>query len=267
MIIAVVNQKGGVAKTTTAVNTAAALANQGKKVLLVDFDPQGHSGDYIGVVSRENKNILDVLEKNTTPKAAWQPSYIKNLWVLPSNLNLGKYNQNSPVGRQFILRDVLTEDAVEFFDYIFIDCQPSLSLLTLNALTACDYVLLPVQAEFLALDGLSQLIITLKEIQTKLHPKLQVLGVVLTMFDRRNKLSYEVREELKKNFGSDMFETSIPRSVKLAESPSFSKAIFDYAPSSMGARAYYDLAIEIDEKIQAKEAVSHSPVVETTSVS
>jgi chromosome partitioning protein len=249
MIIAVVNQKGGVGKTTTTVNAAAALALQGKKVLIIDFDPQGHSGDYIGITSKPGKNILDVLEGTALPSAAWQPSYIKNLWVLPSNLNLGKYNQNSPVGRQFILRDVLSNGATDFFDYVLIDCQPSLSLLTLNALTACDYVLLPVQAEFLALDGLSQLILTLKEIQTKLHPRLQVLGVVLTMFDRRNKLSFEVQNELQKNFGSDLFETMIPRSVKLAESPSFSQSIHEYAPGSSGSVAYFGLAEEIEHKI------------------
>lgn len=260
MIIAVVNQKGGVGKTTTAVNTAAALAKAGKKVLLIDFDPQGHSGEYLGVRSKVKQNILDVMEKEVSPKAAWQPCYIKNLWLLPSNLNLGKYNQNSPVGRQFILRDVLDSDATDFFDYIIIDCQPSLSLLTLNALTACDYVLLPVQAEFLALDGLSQLIVTLKEIQTKLHPKLQVLGVVLTMFDKRNKLSFEVQAELQKNFGSDMFDVAIPRSVKLAESPSFSKSIFDYAPGSTGAEAYTQLAVEIDEKVKTLQQKTQ-PVV------
>jgi len=265
MIIAVVNQKGGVGKTTTAVNTAAALAKQGKKTLLIDFDPQGHSGDYIGVRSQANKNILDVLEGNVSPKSAWQPSYIKNLWVLPSNLNLGKYNQNSPIGKQFILRDALEGVTGDFFDYILIDCQPSLSLLTLNALTACDFVLLPVQAEFLALDGLSQLILTLKEIQTKLHPRLQVLGVVLTMFDRRNKLSFEVQHELKKNFGSDLFETAIPRSVKLAESPSFSQSIHDYAPSSSGSQAYIDLAFEMDSKIARNlETKNKNAVSETT---
>lgn len=249
MIIAVVNQKGGVGKTTTAVNTASALAHQGKKVLLIDFDPQGHSGDYIGVVSKPNKNILDVLEGVVSAQGAWQMSYIKNLWVLPSNLHLGKYNQNSPQGKQFVLKNALNKSNIDFFDYVIIDCQPSLSLLTLNALTTCDFVLLPVQAEFLALDGLSQLILTFKEIQTKLHPRLQVLGVVLTMFDKRNKLSFEVQNELKSNFGDDLFESVIPRSVKLAESPSFSQSIHEYAPGSNGSIAYQELAMEIEKKI------------------
>lgn len=254
MIISVVNQKGGVAKTTTAVNLSAALSKMNKKVLLIDLDPQGHSGEYIGVRDNE-KSILEVIEKKYTAGQCLRPSYIKNLWVLPANLKLGKFNQNAPVGRQFALKESLPEEITSQFDYVIIDCQPSLSLLTLNALTACDYVLLPVQAEFLALDGLTQLIVTLKEIQSKLHPRLEVLGVVLTMFDKRNRLSFEVQSELKKNFGDDLFDTAIPRSVKLAESPSFGQSIFDYAPDSPGAIAYFELANEVVSKVHFAKKV------------
>jgi chromosome partitioning protein len=247
-VIAVVNQKGGVGKTTTSVNVAAGMAHLGFKTLLIDLDPQGHSGEHLGVKADSNKSVLEFLNKEATNLAAVYPTYLPNLWVLPSNLKLGQFNQNSPIGRQFSLKEALSAEVTSKFDYILIDCQPSLSLLTLNALTACDKVLLPVQAEFLALDGLTQLIVTLKEIQTKLHPKLQVLGVVLTMFDKRNRLSFEVRSELEKNFGEDMFQTVIPRSVKLAEAPSFAKSIFEYASDSPGAQAYFDLTKEIVEK-------------------
>lgn len=250
--IAIVNQKGGVGKTTTSVNLSAALARKGFKVLLIDFDPQAHSTEHLGVMVEQDKTVLEVLEKGVKAFSAVSPTYLPNLWILGANLKLGQFNQHPPVGRQFALREALGDDVRKKFDYIIIDCQPSLSLLTLNALVACDKVLLPVQAEFLALDGLSQLIVTLKEIKTKLHPKLGVLGVLLTMFDKRNKLSFEVKEELEKNFADDIFATAIPRSVKLAEAPSFGKSIFDYASESPGALAYTELATEMSKKLGMK---------------
>lgn len=253
-IISVVNQKGGVGKTTTSVNVSAALAKLGFRVLVIDFDPQGHSGEHLGVHIENGKTALEVLEKVKPLIACVYPSKIPNLWILPSNLKLGQFNQNSPVGRQFSLKEAVEKDLTEGnkFDFVIIDCQPSLSLLTLNALVTCDSVLLPVQAEFLALDGLSQLIVTLKEIKTKLHPKLSVLGILLTMYDRRNKLSYEVKTELEKNFRDDLFETVIPRSVKLAEAPSFGQSIIDYAPESPGSISYKELAQEITNKLKVK---------------
>lgn len=250
--IAVVNQKGGVGKTTSSVNLAAGLAAQKYKVLLIDFDPQGHSSEHLSVKPDPNKTALEALTNQEDLEACTYPSYIPNLWVLPSNLRLGQYNQNTPVGRQFNLKEVLASTDSEF-DFVIIDCQPSLSLLTLNALVACNKVLLPVQAEFLALDGLSQLIVTLKEIQAKLQPNLSVLGILLTMYDRRNKLSFEVRSELEKNFKEDIFSTAIPRNVKLAEAPSFGKTIFDYAPTSPGAQAYLDLSKEVVKKLELKK--------------
>lgn len=251
-IISVVNQKGGVGKTTTSSNLSAALAKSGFRVLLIDFDPQGHSSEHIGIRAEQGKTALEVLEKEKPIAGCIYPSYIPNLWVLPATLKLGQFNQNSPIGRQFSLKEAMNKEVREKFDFVIIDCQPSLSLLTLNALVTSDKVLLPVQAEFLALDGLSQLIVTLREIKTKLHPKLSVLGILLTMFDRRNRLSSEVKDELEKNFHDDLFATVIPRSVKLAESPSFGKAIFDYAPDSSGSDAYKQLCHEVLKKLNIK---------------
>lgn len=250
--IAVVNQKGGVGKTTSSVNLAAGLAAQKYKVLLIDFDPQGHSTEHLSIKAEPGKTGLEVLNDTEELSSCVYPSYVPNLWLLPANLRLGQFNQNSPVGKQFTLKKILEQYETDY-DFIIIDCQPSLSLLTLNALVACNKVLLPVQAEFLALDGLSQLIVTLKEIQTKLQPNLSVLGILLTMYDRRNKLSFEVRHELEKNFKEDIFSTAIPRNVKLAEAPSFGKAIFDYAPTSPGAAAYLDLSKEIVKKLDLKK--------------
>jgi chromosome partitioning protein len=248
-VIAVVNQKGGVGKTTSTVNLSAALARAGFKTLLIDLDPQAHSVEHLGVKSISGETVLEVMLSTKSAESATVPTYLPNLWMLPANLKLGQFNQYSPVGRQFALKEALNPTFRSKYDFILIDCQPSLSLLTLNALTASDKVLLPVQAEFLALDGLTQLIVTLKEIQSKLHPKLQVLGVLLTMFDKRNKLSGEVQAELAKNFGRDLFKTIIPRSVRLAEAPSFGKSIFEYAPDSLAAFSYLEAAKEMIEKM------------------
>jgi len=250
--ISVTNQKGGVGKTTTAVNLASSFAKRGIRTLLIDFDPQGHATEHLGAREYSEKNqisVLNILENKHLVTSNIMATYQPNLFLLPANLRLGLYNQNSPQGRQFNLKEAITPEVLEKFPIILIDCQPSLSLLTLNALTAADYVLLPVQAEFLALDGLSQLIVTLREVQTKLHAKLSVLGILLTMFDSRNRLSGEVYNELQKNFGKDLFASVIPRNVKLAEAPSFGKSIFDYDPNSSGAKSYDLLVDEILTKL------------------
>ena len=246
--ITVTNQKGGVAKTTTSVNLSACLAANKFKVLLIDLDPQGQAGEHLGL-GENNPNILDVLTKKSKALEAMQPTYIENLFVLNSNIQLGSFNQQGAGGNQFSLKEALVEVQDEF-DFVIIDCQPSLSLLTLNALTAADYVILPVQSEFFALDGLTQLILTLKEIQNSLNPDLKVLGILLTMFDKRNRLSMEVKNELFKNFENELFHTIIPRNVKLAEAPSFGKAIIDYEPNSLGAEAYRNLAKEVLKKVK-----------------
>jgi len=252
IVIAITNQKGGVGKTTTAVNLSAALANLGKKVLIIDFDPQGHSTEHLGVKNLFDpiqETILEVITNKKTLLSVVVPTYLPNLWIAPSNLRLGQFNQHNPIGKQFVLKNAISQEESQKFDFILIDCQPSLSLLTLNALTTSNKVILPVQAEYLALDGLTQLILTLKEVKQKLHPTLSILGILITMFDRRNKLSSEVKTELEKNFGSDVFRSHIPRSVRLAEAPSFGKAIFDYDPRSEGALAYYNLAREVLKKL------------------
>jgi len=254
LIISITNQKGGVGKTTTAVNLAASLARNRKRTLIIDFDPQGHATEHVGIRTStpesQTKTVLEALNHTQKVQDCIFQTYMPNLFILPANLRLGQFNQNAPQGKQFLLKDILVPKIKDQFDFILIDCQPSLSLLTLNALTTSDKVLLPVQAEFLALDGLMQLVITLKDVQQKLHPKLEVLGILLTMFDTRNRLSGEVQNELAKNFDKDLFHTVIPRNVKLAEAPSFGKTIFDYDSFSTGAQAYEKLSGEILTKLK-----------------
>jgi chromosome partitioning protein len=245
--IAITNQKGGVGKTTTTVNLASALAGMKYRTLIVDMDPQGHAGEHLGV--RKPKTVLEVLTKQATIEDNISLTYKINLFCLPSNLQLGQFNQLDPRQYQFALKEVLAS-VKDNFDFILIDCQPSLSLLTLNSLVSADYVILPVQAEFFALDGLSQLVFTLKEIQNRLHPNLNVLGILLTMFDRRNRLSLDVRNELTKNFGDTLFHTIIPRNIKLAEAPSFNQSILEYDPISSGSDSYKQLAREIIRKLE-----------------
>jgi chromosome partitioning protein len=244
--LAIVNQKGGVGKTTTAVNVGACLAKIGKKTLIVDFDPQGNASSYLGInIANLPKTALDVISKSAKLEEAVIPTGRDNLYILPSNIKLGAFNQNNVQGKPDVLKNILNSEFAKTFDFIIIDCQPSLSLLTINAMVASDGLVIAMQAEYLALDGLSQLLLTLKEVKQKMNVGLSILGIAITMYDRRNNLCIEVKNELVKNMPKELFKTSIPRVVKLAESPSHSKTIFEYEPNGLASHAYRELTLEI----------------------
>ena len=244
---AVVNQKGGVGKTTTTVNLAAYLATFGKKVLLIDIDPQSNAGVGLGVDRTQIKECLyNVLIEGTPIKDTIIKSNISNLDVLPSTPRLAGAEVEL-VGmdpRETRLKDSLAEIKSEY-DLLVIDCPPSLSLLTVNALTAADEVIIPIQCEYYALEGISQLTHTLELVRESLNPALKIRGIVLTMFDPRTLLSSQVAEEARKYFGNKVFKTVIPRNVRLAEAPSFGQPILFYDPGSKGAEAYENLCREV----------------------
>lgn len=249
-IVAIANQKGGVGKTTTAVNLSACLAEQGKKVLLVDADPQGNSTSGLGMKKEgDEKSIYDVLINDVAVDEATKSTMIDTLKLLPAHISLAgaEVELVNMMAREQVLKRALNATK-QNYDYIFIDCPPSLGLLTLNALTAADTLLVPIQCEFYALEGLSLLMNTVKLVRKSLNPDLDVEGVVLTMFDSRTNLSMQVVEEVKKFFKNKVYDTIIPRSVRLGEAPSFGLPISRYAPSSAGATAYSALAKEMIEK-------------------
>ena len=249
-IVAIANQKGGVGKTTTAVNLSACLAEQGKKVLLVDADPQGNSTSGLGMKKEgDEKSIYDVLINDVPVDEATKNTMIDSLKLLPAHISLAgaEVELVNMMAREQVLKRALNATK-QSYDYIFIDCPPSLGLLTLNALTAADTLLVPIQCEFYALEGLSLLMNTVKLVRKSLNPDLDVEGVVLTMFDSRTNLSMQVVEEVKKFFKNKVYDTIIPRSVRLGEAPSFGLPISRYAPSSAGATAYSALAKEMIEK-------------------
>lgn len=245
-IIAVANQKGGVGKTTTSVNLAAYIALMGKKTLIVDIDPQGNASSGLGVEKRKLKNSLyHVLVGDCEANEAIVGTTIDNLKVLPSNIDLAGAEVEL-VGmseREYILKKILNP-LRNSFDYIFIDCPPSLALLTVNALTSADSILIPIQGEFFALEGLSQLMNTIKLAKKILNPQLDVEGVVLTMYDSRSNLVTSVTDEILKFFGKKVFKTRIPRNVRLGEAPSFGLPIMQFEPKSTGSIAYKTLAEE-----------------------
>ena len=243
-IIAITNQKGGVGKTTTAVNLSACLANLGKKVLMVDLDPQGNGTSGLGINKKPKmKSIYSVLVEDCDAKDCIVKTQMDNLKVLPSNIELAgaEIELVSMVAREFILKNAL-ESIKEDYDYIIIDCPPSLGLLTLNALSASDSILIPIQCEFYALEGLGQLINTVNLIQKKLNPKLELEGILLTMFDSRRNLSAQVVDEVKKHFKDKVYPVMIPRNVRLSEAPSHGIPIALYDKKSKGTKSYKDLA-------------------------
>ncbi len=248
-IITFTNQKGGVGKTTTCVNVASYLAVAGKKVLLIDMDPQGNASSGLG--AEKSKNAISVYNLLCTDKSildddVLQDTCIKNLSILPANIDLaGAEIELAGIekGREKILKQKILP-VKDKFDYIMLDCPPSLGLLTLNALTASDSLIIPIQCEFFALEGLSQLINTVRIVKKFLNKNLEIEGVVLTMFDPRSKLSFQVEDEIRKFFGDIVYETKIPRNVKLAEAPSYGKPIVSYDKTCNGAIAYTKLAIE-----------------------
>ena len=249
-IICIANQKGGVGKTTTAVNLSACVAQLGKRVLLIDIDPQGNTTSGLGVnKNRIEYSIYDVLINNVDASEAILDTMIDTLKLLPSRMELAGAEVELV---NLLAREQRLKNAVaplrDQFDYIFVDCPPSLGLLTLNALTMADTLLVPIQCEYYALEGLSQLMNTVKLIRRNLNPGLEVEGVVLTMYDGRTNLSQQVVGEVKRFFKNKVYDTIIPRSVRLGEAPSFGLPISLYAPKSTGAAAYGTLAAELVEK-------------------
>ncbi len=249
-IIAVTNQKGGVGKTTSCVNLAAYLADMGKKVLLIDIDPQGNACSTVGVeVKKDQKSIYDVLIGEASINDVIYPSVMKKLDVIPSTVDLSEaevdlvYMDN----REKVLKEALS-NIKERYDYIFIDCPPSLGLLTVNVLTATDSIIIPIQCEYFALVGLSQLMNTVRLVKIQLNPLIEIEGVLLTMKVNRSNLVNQVSDEIRKYFGDTVYETTIPRNVRLAESPSHGMPIVMYDNKSKGALAYKSLAEEFLRK-------------------
>lgn len=246
-IIAVANQKGGVGKTTTSVNLSACLAAKGKKVLLLDIDPQGNATSGFGIEKRKVKlSIYDALINELPLRNAIQKNVLLNLDIVPATIQLaGAEIELVPtMSREVRLRSILAE-IKDQYEYILIDCPPSLGLLTINALSAADSVLVPIQCEYYALEGLSQLTNTVKLVKKHLNASLDYEGVLLTMFDARTNLAVQVAEEVRKYFSSKVFTTIIPRNVRLSEAPSYGKPIITYDEKSKGAEAYLELAKEV----------------------
>ncbi len=252
--ICIANQKGGVGKTTTSVNLSAALATLGKRVLLLDMDPQGNASSGLGVKRYEHQdsNIYHVLIGERTLSEVIQPTKFENLQIATANPDLvgAEIELVELPHREYRLKTAVSTIAHKY-DYVLIDCPPSLGLLTLNALTAADSFLVPLQCEYYALEGLSQLLNTAGLIKKNLNPQLHIEGIVLTMFDTRNNLSHQVVSEIKNHFGDKVFQAIVPRNVRLSEAPSHGQSIFEYDAKSIGAVKYLELAQELEQRTNA----------------
>ncbi len=254
-IIAVVNQKGGVGKTTTSVNLSACLAKAGKKVLLIDMDPQGNATSGLGVDNRTvEKSIYDVLIGDMDMKEVIIKTEYQRLYICPSSIALSgaEIELVNIMAREYRLREALS-DIKKDFDFILLDCPPSLGLVTLNALTAADSVLMPIQCEYYALEGLSQLTATIRRVKKLLNPKIEIEGVLMTMFSARTNLAIQVVDEVKKFFPEKVYKTIIPRNVRLSEAPGFGQPVIVYDPQSRGAESYTSLAEEVLLNNEGKE--------------
>lgn len=245
-IIAIANQKGGVGKTTSSINLAAALAAKKKKILLIDSDPQGNASSGVGINSRSlEKHLYNTYTGECQVEDAIIPTSVKDLDILPSNINLvaAEIELVTKPARERVLKNFLNS-VNDKYDYALIDCPPSLGLLTINALTAADSVLIPMQCEYFAMEGLAQLVNTIRSVKKSYNSSLYIEGLLLTMFDKRNKLTHQVAEELSKHFAKQLFKTVIPRNVRLSECPSHGQTVLQYDVRSTGAKAYTQLAKE-----------------------
>ncbi len=245
-VVAITNQKGGVGKTTTAVNLAAGLALEKHNVLLIDMDGQANATQGLGYEKNDSeKSVYEVIMGNAVPEEVIKPTSVDMLDIMPAHMNLSgaKIELVEINGREFILKKIV-DNLREKYRFIIVDSPPSLDLLTVNSLTASNSALIPIQCEYYALEGLGQLVSTLSKIKKGLNPELEIEGVLLTMMDRRTSLSFQVMEEVKKHFKAAVYNTVIPRNIRLAEAPSFGKPIVEYDPVSTGAKAYKELADE-----------------------
>lgn len=249
-IIAVANQKGGVGKTTTTINLAAALVETGLRVLVVDLDPQGNASTGLGIESADrDATTYDLLVDDAPLTDVIRVTEIEDLCIIPATVDLSSADIElfANEKRSYLLHDALRQTAMDEYewDYVLIDCPPSLNLLTVNAMVAAHSVLIPLQSEFFALEGVSQLLLTIREVRQSANPNLRIEGIVLTMFDRRNNLSQQVEKDARDNLGELVFRTKIPRNVRVSEAPSYALPVLNYDSNSLGARAYRALAEEL----------------------